>query len=333
MQFNKPGYNFNILDFIESLKCKIASLKNKIKNFYITLTVNSVFIANIKTNYNIEIKNLENDAVDIFNIDNNIIYIDDSCPECEKSEVLILDYNLNIIEVIEIESGETEQYILPSCNQNKLPTKSGANISYATSDDGAEQRAREISFFILSQNNPFGHNRRFSGISGGYYDGTDFKDKNGTITTKDLAFPNGLMLDWAYISGTTDSGQVMMWHYDDANIVNVASREFNGVTTTINSLTFAGFSNWKMPNTLELSLIFFWGNNTQEFLNYEPIIINNRAIWLNQTDPTNTAQAYRYGQSSTFYRPALKNSQVAATRLMAVRYTTYTVVGSNVIIS
>jgi hypothetical protein len=223
----------------------------------------------------------------------------------------------------------------PPCLYNTLPTKSGQTVSYTTGDDGDDQRARETSFFILTNNNPFGHNRRFTGTNGGYHvmSNNTFRDKNGTVTTKNLAFPNGLMLDWAYISGTTDSGTIMMWHYDDANITNAALREFNGMTTTINSLTFAGFSNWKMPNTLELMLIFFWGNNTQEFLNYEPIIVNNRGIWLNQTDPTNTAQAYRYGQSPTFYRTTMKNSQLATTRLMAVRYSTYTVVGGNVIIS
>ena len=221
----------------------------------------------------------------------------------------------------------------PPCLYNTLPTKSGQSIIYATGDDGGDQRAREVSFFILTNNNPFGHNRRFTGTNGGYHDGVDFRDKDGTVTTKNLAFPNGLMLDWAYISGTAETGQVMMWHYDDATIVTAALRDFNEMTTTINSLTYAGFSNWKMPNTLELMLIFFWGNNTQEFLNYEPMIVNNRAIWLNQTDPTNTAQAYRYGQSATFYRPAIKNSQIAATRLMAVRYGNYSVSGTTVTIS
>lgn len=221
------------------------------------------------------------------------------------------------------------------CLYNTLPTKSGQTVSYATGDDGDDQRAREVSFFILTNNNPFGNNTRFTGITGGYHQRSSntFRDKDGVVTTKALAFPDNLMLDWAYYKGNENFGEVMMWYYDNALLQPSTLRSWNGLLSYINTLSYTGFTNWKMPNQLELSLVLFWGNNTIEFLNFEPFNVVNHLIWLNQTDPTNTAQAYRFGQSSFLFRVAMKNFEGAAVRLMCVRYSNYTVTGTGVIIS
>jgi hypothetical protein len=222
---------------------------------------------------------------------------------------------------------------------NKLPTKSGQSVSYATGDDGDDQRARETSFFHLTNNNPFGNNRRFTGTTGGYHVNSDntFRDKDGNVTTKALAFPNDIMLDWAYYNGDNLSGQVMMWYINNTttNLVPVEDREWQNMLILISNLNRGGFTNWKMPNILELMNISFYGTNDYGYISYQPLDVQDaRLIWTNQTLGADATRAYRYQNlSATIIPNGLKNSQSAQARLMAVRYGNYSVTGGNVIIS
>jgi hypothetical protein len=68
--------------------------------------------------------------------------------------------------------------------------------SYFTGDDGDVERGRGDSWLALTYNNPFGHKRRFSGITGGYHNGSGFVDVDGVATTEALAFPDGWAIDW-----------------------------------------------------------------------------------------------------------------------------------------
>jgi hypothetical protein len=221
---------------------------------------------------------------------------------------------------------------------NKLPTKSGQTVSYATGDDGDDQRARETSFFHLTNNNPFGNNRRFTGTTGGYHVNSDntFRDKEGNITTKALAFPNDIMLDWAYYNGDNLSGQVMMWYIIDAgNITPASDREWIPINNAIVGLNVGGLTGWKMPNTLEFSIILFKNDVNNFFFNYEPFAVNGgRNYWTNETSNLNTANAIRFQTGTANYLiTQAKTTQAAATRIMAVRYGNYSVTGGNVIIS
>lgn len=216
---------------------------------------------------------------------------------------------------------------------NRLPTKSGANISYAAGDDAADQRARETSFFILSEPNIYGHNFRFVGRTGGYHDRTDntFRDKNGNTTTKALAFPDNLMIDLAYTNGNENFGQAMMWYYNTVNLISNL-RSWNGLLPYINTLVYAGLANWKMPNKLEFTVIEFAGNNTTNTLNYEPFLTaSNDLYWLNVTDPDDTNKALRMRMNTLLGQTIFKTNEGGSTKLLTVRYATYTKVGNDYI--
>ena len=267
-------------------------------------------------------------------------------------------FEINGIEVATIPSGDTGSiqvlqggfevgalsggnWVVPPCPLvlpcNKLPTKSGQTVSYATGDDGDDQRAREVSFFILTNNNPFGHNRRFTGTNGGYHDGVDFRDKDGVVTTKALAFPDDIMLDWAYYNGDNLSGQVMMWYINNTtlNLSPAEDREWDNMLILISNLNQGGFTNWKMPNILEFMNISFYGTNNYGYIYYQPLDVQElRLIWINQTLNADATRAYRYQNlNANIITNSVKNNQANATRLMAVRYGNYTTTGGNVVIS
>jgi len=73
----------------------------------------------------------------------------------------------------------------------------GQATSNNDNDDGDLKRGRGVDWFNLSFVNPWGHSKRFTGTTGGYYDevADDFKDVDGDVTTKALAFPDDLVSD------------------------------------------------------------------------------------------------------------------------------------------
>lgn len=104
---------------------------------------------------------------------------------------LINESNANITP-ISLTGGNIKVY---TGGDTRLP-KTGADTATISGDDATNQRGRGTSFFLLDTNNPFGHLRRFTGKTGGYHDGTNYKDVNGTNTTEALAFPDSVILDW-----------------------------------------------------------------------------------------------------------------------------------------
>jgi len=211
---------------------------------------------------------------------------------------------------------------------NKLPTKSGQSVSYATGDDADDQRARETSFFILTNNNPFGHNSRFTGTTGGYHDGVDFRDKDGNITTKALAFPNNLMLDWAYYNGDNLSGQVMMWHTAVTNLG--ASAGWLGYLNLQTTASFGGYSGWKLPNLLEYATIRF--GSTAGALSYQPFNYTaTQQMWTNETNFSSTTDAIIFATLAGTFLNVVKTN--TARRAFYNRLATYTVTVTTVTIS
>ena len=202
---------------------------------------------------------------------------------------------------------------------NKLPTKSGQTESYATGDDGDDQRYRGETHFILDSDNPFEHNFRYTGTTGGYYDGTNFRDKNGNITTKELAFPGDIMLDWNYYNGTTLSGQVMMWHTVLTNIVG--PNDFFEYLSNQTAVNFGGYDDWKLPNRLEFLQICY--DNTAGGLSYEPFAYTGtQQLWTNQTVIDQPTLAYVFSPPIGAILPVVKTS--TARRAFYNRLATYT---------
>jgi hypothetical protein len=223
----------------------------------------------------------------------------------------------------------------PCLNANKLPTKSGQSVIYATGDDGGDQRYRESTFFhLFGLNplglNPFGNNRRFTGTTGGYHVNSDntFRDKDGNITTKALAFPDNLMLDWAYYNGDNLSGQVMMWHIALTNLG--ASAGWLGYLNFQTTASFGGYSGWKLPNVLEYTTIRF--GSTAGALSYQPF--NYTATlqpWTNETGLNQSGVAIIFNTVTGEFIQLIKTN--TARRAFYNRLATYTVTGTIVTIS
>ena len=130
----------------------------------------------------------------------------------------------------------------------------GQDISYATDDDGGTRRGRPV--FTLPMDgatqllNNFGTKWRITGWKGGYYDydTSDFKLADGSVTTRDLAFPNYLMVDHSTL---TASGDLLMF-YLTPTWNGTGGLTFLTAGTTAAGLNISGFRDFVVPNYNEL---------------------------------------------------------------------------------
>ena len=163
------------------------------------------------------------------------------------------------------------------------PNKSGSVISYADYDGGYYQRGRDVSFYKLSENNPYGNIWRFTGIGGGYYDRdtSQYKDVNGAVTTLALAYPNSIMIDW----NNRNVNSVMLWRFTTSGI----STTWDNARTQPLTLTIGGLSAWYLPETVEYDTLRNWGNATH----FQWLPINTTApLWTANTNPAGTTVAW-----------------------------------------
>lgn len=173
-----------------------------------------------------------------------------------------LDLNLidqNSGEVPFTQSGNDIIVTLPESARNTSQiSKTGQTISYATGDDGDEQRGRD--FFKLDEPNHFGHIWRFTGINGAYFDMDTLQFKNadgsviGGVLPRSTAFPNRLLVDHAT---RQPNGNLNMYYLGDT-WSGEANLDFTTAQTFASGLTVAGYSGWKVCNIRELIDSFFW---------------------------------------------------------------------------
>lgn len=77
-----------------------------------------------------------------------------------------------------------------SIESQSNPVKTGETVSYLSGDDGDIQAGRELDFYTLTSNNPFGNNIRFTNDMGGIvFDGSDG-------STPDYVVDNATRLGW-----------------------------------------------------------------------------------------------------------------------------------------
>ena len=134
-----------------------------------------------------------------------------------------------------------------------LPLKTGQTTSYATGDDGGLQEGRNVDFFTLSSNNPFGNTDRFT-------------DELGSST-----YANDIIIDWSTYNGAEVLGVYRTL------ITNGGLNDIDWTTclTTCNSLTVGTFSSgWRMWNRLECAN-FIRSTVVTRPLNYAPFNFNS----------------------------------------------------------
>lgn len=200
--------------------------------------------------------------------------------------------------------------------------KTGCTVSTDTGDDGDIQEGRDVDFFTLPSNNPFGNTKRFTGITGGYYDEilTNYYDNTGILTTRGLAFPSDIFLDWSTFNGF----KVIGYYFGSFPLDS-----YTNLISIFNSANYGNFSVWRCFNVKEAQniQIFQFGSN---FLNYEPILsstLNASSVFWTSTSATATSQLRIQlgGQANSDIKPGVKTS-VNTARGFAVR--TFTVTGT-----
>jgi len=148
---------------------------------------------------------------------------------------------------------------------NSMIGKSGQTTSYYANDDGARQTGRGASFLVLDENNPFGHTRRFTGITGGYHNGTTWVDVNGNSTTEALAFPNDWVIDWLYVNEKV-SPKLVQGHYRVPTTTDTFANAMNAQPYTV-----GGYSDvYIVPINVLMSIRNAQNINTGNTLNYPP---------------------------------------------------------------
>jgi hypothetical protein len=144
--------------------------------------------------------------------------------------------------------------------------KTGQTISYRKGDDGDIEAGRDVDFFTLASNNPFGNSNRFTDILGGQ------------------TYTNNWIIDWSTYNGSN----VLGWY-------RIGVRSFiitwgNAIDFAI-SETFGTFSNCRIPNKTEAHSII--NSGSVNGLAYSPFnFAGGLEFWTSTTNLNTTGQAF-----------------------------------------
>jgi len=302
-----------------------------------TFSINNTQVATIPSggSDSIEVRQ-ENTATEIgslqgqyWRVDDSPITVDgasfDSLPATDSLDINLIDQDGNTITPLSLNAPEIEVEVGGAVPIGAKPLKTGCTVSIRTGDDGDIQAGRDDSFFLLDATkdpNPFGNYQRFTGDTGGYYDQTlaGYYDANGVATTRALAFPNEIMIDWS----TYDNSEVLAYAMDSRIVGNLTA-----IRTAYSTATYGGYSGWRLWNIREPLNLAWWEYSESNVVDYEPLTSSTlnlsgqyftdtpilgttqRAIQLNTMTPTTAAVSL--GRSSC-----------------AVKYMTVTISGSTV---
>jgi hypothetical protein len=174
--------------------------------------------------------------------------------------------------------------------------KTGADTSYFTGDDGDLQIGRDDSFLTLTSV-PLNNDgtpttnlttNRFTGYTGGYWDGINWVDRNGDAVTGRLdAFPDAIFIDW-----TTYDGEKVLGYYFSIFEDDLVLNSEDMADWAIN-LTKAGFTGWHGMNKNEASNIENISSNGIRALDYIPFLFSANFTWNTVSiNPVNTNNCF-----------------------------------------
>jgi hypothetical protein len=164
--------------------------------------------------------------------------------------------------------------------------KTGQTTSYRTGDDGDLEAGRDVDFFTLAENNPFGNTNRFTDELGG------------------STYTNNIVIDWSTYDGATVLGvrrtitTNTTWNQsiDGALLVSI------GTFTT----------GWRLPNITEFDNLVNY--STLRALFYPPfnsIFSANESLWTSTTNPATTTNAFTFQNNFLFARQQTKTAALA----------------------
>jgi hypothetical protein len=152
-----------------------------------------------------------------------------------------------------IPANTSTDYIVDAPQNSATITKTGADISIRTDDDGDLQEGR-CDFSTIPYLNYFGTNDRYTDILGGQ------------------VYADGIICDWAYWDKS--SGDFYMWNREltrlDDSYLSI---------TEAQAKTYGGFNNWRLPNFYELILQYsFKGGYSPEAYDRPPFNLVNGTL-------------------------------------------------------
>lgn len=195
-------------------------------------------------------------------------------------------------------AGEWEVNTAAGCPVGAKLTKTGQTTSYATGDDGDLQAGRDVDFYTLPSNNPFGNTNRFTDELGG------------------STYTNNIVIDWSTYDGFEVLGyyRVIAGNIDWATAISQAQ-----------ALSVGGFSGWRNVNVTELVNVMNYA--VSHTFNYPPFNATMTVVhsfWLSTTAPNSAASAMYAVTSSGLIGTLVKGATAA--KFFAVR--TFTVTGT-----
>ena len=195
--------------------------------------------------------------------------------------------------------------------------KTDQNTSFETGDDGATQRGRLVSDTVLDGNNPFGNTARFTGFTGGHHDGVNYVTVGGVITTRALAFPEGVTLDWSVFD--EGLGVVLTYIHDFFNQFPLSI----WTTAVANALAYTttSFSGWSIGNKREIQNI---DSYRRGLLGLMPFDVQGNFIWTGSNSFITATSAFRFSMTTN---DMIRTDKGEIGFPMPVRYTTLTELG------
>lgn len=120
-------------------------------------------------------------------------------------------------------------------------------VSAMTIDDGFGENPDARPFFTLpivntiQQLNHFGSKWAFTGTTGGYYDRdtSQYKDVNGTVTTRALVYPDDLLCDWRSLNS---EGKFLMYNNNDSYLISTRP----AAVITLSTATIGSFTGFRL---------------------------------------------------------------------------------------
>jgi len=191
--------------------------------------------------------------------------------------------------------GETPLFEAGSAGATIL--KTGQTVSYAAGDDGDLEAGRAVDFFTLATNNPFGNANRFTALDGSQ------------------TYTNDIFIDWSTYDGATAIG-----YYKG----DVENRTWLTAISFANSLSIAGYSNWRLTNRNELLNLCRYEIN-QTVFNYSPLSLSvATTYWTSTVVTTITSNAYTVSSGTGISRDSANRTDSTVGRTVFCRNFTVT---------
>jgi hypothetical protein len=177
--------------------------------------------------------------------------------------------------------------------------KTGQTTSYRTGDDGDIEAGRDVDFFTLASNNPFGNTNRFTDELGG------------------STYTNNIVIDWSTYDNVAGT---VLGVYRIASIGNVTWEIAIDDSLSLSVGTFT--SGWRLWNINEMNNFTDWALNYSNVFGYSPLNLPLGSYWTSTS--VSATNAIRQAYSGTVSLGLL--SKGAGQKRVSVR--TFTVNGT-----